>query len=251
VASVITAIRQGRKWSFRPHPAATLATALLLPLLLALGAWQLQRAEQKFELRAEAATRAALPPLRITAASPPTGSPVDLRGRRIALSGRWDARHQVLLDNQMVAGRAGYGIYTPLRLAGDHAVLVNRGWLPADARREVAPDVRLLEKDVVVAGVAAPPPSPGPLARQGIDSTLGPGLLRVELLDLDDLSRRLGLTLTPWTLRLDASAKDGYWRDWPPPGGLAPERHHAYALQWFLLALLLVALYLGLNLHRR
>lgn len=238
--------RPGR-WSFRPSLATTLATALLLPLLVALGQWQLQRGAQKAGLQAQWTVQAALPPLLIGPGDLP-----DLRatpGRRLLVRGDWDTGRQILLDNQVVGGQAGYQVYTPLRLADGHAVLVNRGWLPGGARRDVAPDVHLVSRTTLVAGSAAPPPSSGPLARQAMDATLGDGLLRVQQLDIDALSQRLGLTLAPWTLRLDPTAPDGYLRHWQTPG-LGAERHRAYALQWFLFAVLLVGLYVGLNLRR-
>jgi surfeit locus 1 family protein len=220
--------------------AATLATAVLLPFLLALGGWQLQRAAQKEALLQQWSAQAALPPLEV--------GPDDLRvlheagvaGRRLVIHGRWDARRQILLDNQVLHGVAGYRLFTPLRVAGNCAVLVDRGWLAGGPRRDLAPAVPPVLGDAAPAGIAAPPPAPGPLAGQDVDDSLGGGLLRVQQLDIGDLSRRLGLALEPWTLRPDAAAPR-----------LTPERHRAYALQWFLLAALLAGLYLGLNLRRR
>jgi surfeit locus 1 family protein len=236
------------RWSFRPGLATTLATALLLPLLLGLGEWQLQRGAQKAALQAHWTAQAALPPLHIASGDLP-----DLRappGRRLLVRGDWDTRRQILLDNQVVGGQAGYQVYTPLRLADGHAVLVTRGWLPGGPRRDVAPpDVQLVPRAALVAGSAAPPPSSGPLARQAVDATLGDGLLRVQQLDIEVLSQHLGMKLAPWTLRLDPAAPDGYLRHWQMPW-LGAERHRAYALQWFLFAVLLVGLYVGLNLRR-
>jgi len=248
---MILATLYRHRWSFRPSLAATVATALLLPLLLALGYWQLQRAAQKLSLRAEAAARAALPPVRIGAADLPWRGADTPSGRRVILRGRWEAGRQVLLDNQVLDGQAGYWVFAALRVTeGGDAVLVNRGWVSAESHRDMAPNVRLAAHAIEATGIAVPPPSPGPLAHQEIDSSLGDGLLRVQRIDLDDLSRRLQLRLAPWTLRLDPAAPDGYRRQWPPVGGFTPERHRAYAVQWFVLAAVLVGLYLKLNLHR-
>jgi surfeit locus 1 family protein len=238
-------------WTFRPRLAVTLATALLLPLLLALGNWQLHRAAQKTALRADWTERSTMPPLQLSAHDLPYSSPGELFGRHIAIQGRWDTDNQILLDNQVLDGQAGYWVFTPLRIADSASVvLVNRGWLPANPRRESAPDVHLNQREAKVEGIGAPPPSRGFLARQELDALLGAaGLLRVQQVDTEDLSQRLGLSLEPWTLRLDPTAPDGYKRQWQPPG-LAPERHQAYALQWFLLAALVVGLYVKLNLRR-
>ncbi|MBI4998066.1 MAG: SURF1 family protein [Rhodocyclales bacterium] len=216
-----------------------MATALLLPILVALGEWQMQRGAQKAALLAQWATQAALPPLRIGPEEVHLLREARASGRRVLLGGRWDTRRQVLLDNQIFGGQAGYRVFTPLRLTGRSAVLVNRGWLTAGARRDVAPDVHPVAGEATVTGMVAPPPAPGFLARQAVDVALGEGLLRVQQLDIAELSQRLALDLEPWTLQLAPAAPQ-----------LAPERHRAYALQWFLFAALLVGLYVGLNLRR-
>jgi surfeit locus 1 family protein len=223
---------------------------VLLPLLIALGNWQLHRADEKASLQAEWAARSALPPLQVGPPDLPNRRPAELAGRRVALQGDWDTERQVLLDNQVSDGKAGYLVFTPLRIGGGRrAVLVNRGWLPADPRREIPPDVRLVPGHAMVSGVAAPPPASGYRVGSDIDTDLGPGLLRVQKVDMNELSRRLGFSLEPWTLWLDPAAPDGYRRRWQAQG-LQPERHRAYAVQWFLLATVLAGLYLGLNLRR-
>jgi len=239
-----------RRWAFRPALAPTLAAALLLPVLLALADWQWHRAADKIALREHWAAQSALPPLRLSSTKLGAGDPFALAGRPVIVRGRWQAEHQVLLDNQVADGQVGYRVFTPLRLPDGTAVLVDRGWVPAPPRRDEAPDVGLTTQDAVAAGVASPAPVPGPFARQDIDASLGSSILRVQLLDPPALSQRLGLDLAPWTLRLDPAAPDGYRRRWPPPGGLTPERHRAYAVQWFALAALLVIVYVKLNLRR-
>lgn len=235
---------------FRPGLAATLATAVLLPLLLALGNWQLQRAAQKETLLQQWSAQAALPPLEVGPDELPILRAGRAAGRRLVVHGRWDARRQILLDNQVFHGEAGYRLFTPLRIAESRAVLVDRGWLAGGPRRDLAPAVLPVGGEALLTGVAAPPPAPGPLAQQVVDASLGGGLLRVQQIDVGDLSQRLGLDLEPWTLRLDPAEPGGPLREAPLPR-FTPERHRAYALQWFLLAALLAGLYLGLNLRRR
>ena len=59
------------------------------------------------------------------------------------------------------------------------------------------------------------------------------------------ISAQLGLPLRDYQLLLDPDAADGYVREWHP-GGMGPERHTAYAVQWFGLALTVVVIYLVL-----
>jgi surfeit locus 1 family protein len=56
----------------------------------------------------------------------------------------------------------------------------------------------------------------------------------------ETLADRLGAPVLDYQLLLDAAAPDGYVRDWQAPV-VAPERHLAYAGQWWALAVGAVA----------
>jgi cytochrome oxidase assembly protein ShyY1 len=65
------------------------------------------------------------------------------------------------------------------------------------------------------------------------------------------LSAELGYPLEPAVILLDPEAEGGYQRDWHPSfGGFGPERHQAYAVQWFSLAAALLVIYMVVNTHR-
>ena len=76
--------------SFRPGLWPTLAFLPLLALLLGLGRWQLERADEKHALHAGLAAGAAAEPVAL-----PTGALP--RHTRVRLTGRWDPTRQVLL----------------------------------------------------------------------------------------------------------------------------------------------------------
>ena len=66
-----------------------------------------------------------------------------------------------------------------------------------------------------------------------------------------DLHPLLGTRVwTPTTelVLLDAREPQGFLRQWQAPG-FGPERHIAYAVQWFGLALALTVIYIWMNLH--
>lgn len=148
-----------RRWRFRPGWPATLATALLLPLLIALGQWQLGRAETKEARRAELAARSQFAPWHLDGTAPlPTAEA--LAYRPVQAAGEYDAAHQMLLDNQVHDGQAGYRVITPLTLAGGdrpQQILVDRGWVPAPADRGHAPQVPAPQGPVLARGTAMPP----------------------------------------------------------------------------------------------
>lgn len=208
----------------------------MLALLVGLGFWQLDRAEQKqARLAALAAAREARP-VDITAGAP--GSEALFRPAR--LRGRYDAAHQFLLDNQVRNGRVGYRVLTPLRVAAAApAVLVDRGWVPAAADRAQLPEIPAPGGSVAPQGLVYGGPSVG--LRLGPPAASGDWPRRLQYLDFGYVAEVLGYPIRDYVLRLDPDAPGGYARDWPQPA-LGPERHLGYAVQWFSLAAALLVL---------
>lgn len=221
---------------FRPGMAASLFTAFFLPLLLSLGAWQLDRAAEKQQLYDDFAAGGA------TVVLEPASR--GLEGLRryapVRATGAYLAERQFLLDNMVEGGTAGYRVLTPLQLDGRHAVLVDRGWVARDFAASGPPPIEVDQNERTVAGLL------DRLPRAGIDldTSMSPGWPKVvQFPTLDELSDALGLQLVPGLLLLDEHEPDGYLRNWRP-SDFGPERHIGYAVQWFALAVTLVILYL-------
>jgi surfeit locus 1 family protein len=199
----------------------------------ALGAWQLLRADASRELAARFAATSAGPAL----AEPPVALSDSVRFRRLSVRGSYAGERQFLLDNRVRGGIAGYEVLTPFELAGERRwLLVNRGWIPADPDRSVLPDVEIDRAERWLDGRVDGLPRPG--LRLGTpDPTPSPQRVSVVLYPTAaELGARLGVTLPDYQVLLGEREPDGFVRDWRAPG-LAPERHLAYAGQWFLLAL--------------
>lgn len=229
-----------------PEPRARwgpwLATLLALPLaagLSGLGLWQLQRAGEKAALLAahDAARRAAPLP-----ALPHRCDPARHRYLRVRLRGRYLGDRQILLANQVHRGRAGFHVYTPLRPAdGGPLVLVNRGWIPAVGRLAEASAPAPPEGVVEVTGMLNRPASVG--LRLG--DALAGGVrwpLRLPYLDAEIAARALGRPVYGCVVYLDPEAPGGYMRRWRIVE-FGPERHRAYAAQWFGLAATVLVLW--------
>jgi surfeit locus 1 family protein len=123
----------------------------LLPILVALGFWQLDRAEAKTALLELQEQRMEAETLELTGQN--GSAPEDLRYRHAEATGQYDGAHQFLIDNQVLNGRAGYFVLTPLKIRGSAtALLVNRGWVPANADRTLLPDVAIAPQTVTVSG---------------------------------------------------------------------------------------------------
>ncbi len=229
---------------FRPRLIPTLVVVFLLPFLIGLGFWQLERADEKWALEQAFSERGSLEVLRPTGA---VNNVAALRYRRAILNGSYLESRQILLDNQVHSQQAGYHVFTPLQLAeGKTCFLVNRGWVPVGRSRSQLPELTVVSLPVEVAGVLDAPPQVGIKLSDDARSVEGwPAV--VQWIDTASLTRELGCDVQPLVLRLAPEMADGYVRDWQRVV-LTPEKHVSYAVQWFALALALVVIYIVVNL---
>lgn len=214
---------------------------LLLALLCSLGFWQLSRGEQKkllIEQQQVAATAEALD------LNPQTMVDKEaFRYRRVMLSGHYDQTHQVLIDNQILDGKPGYLVLTPfLPDNGTPAVLVNRGWVGLGASRGILPNLDVNTPVRQIQGRINHFPEPGIRLKGGeIPGDTWP--VRVQVIDSQLLADKLAYALADYQIELDPAQSEGYQRRWKTAVAIPPEKHRAYAVQWFGLALTLTALF--------
>ena len=162
--------------------------------------------------------------------------------RAARVRGRFDVSRQYLLDNRTHNGRAGYHVFSPLRL-DDGIMLVNRGWIALGASRNELPAIEPLPRgEVTVDGRLSPPPGSGLLlGDSGHESASGWPRV-VQTVDLAAMQRALGQPVAPLTLLLDADQPGCHVCVWAPVQGIGPDKHRGYAVQWFALAVALVVL---------
>ncbi|MCC6194291.1 MAG: SURF1 family protein, partial [Burkholderiales bacterium] len=201
------------------------------------------RMRQKLALRAQvdAAARQAPVPL------PVTTDWSAWRYRPVRASGTFDAAHQVLLDNRLYQGRAGYHVLTPLVTADRRTVLVDRGWVAAGVVRSELPRVPPPAGAVTVAGrINQPPPSFLELAQDTVRGAVWQNL------DLGRYSAATGLTVLPVIVEQTAPLAPGdtLVREWPAPD-LGVEKHMIYMVQWFAFAALAAGLWVYFTFRRK
>lgn len=218
----------------------TLFTLLLLPLLVGLGCWQLQRAEEKALLLAAWEERQSQPPV-------PLGQLWDGNAESLAylpvkVSGVFIEDKYFLLDNRIQGGRFGYEVLGILQLdGGTGLVLVNRGWLPADPARLELPIVPVAGGRIELTGhVYVAPGAPYLLAEQQLGSGWPKLLQAVEMEKLGGLLEKIGGgRVFPYTIRIDGGQPGALTADWQVVN-VSPEKHGAYAAQWFTMAAVLL-----------
>jgi surfeit locus 1 family protein len=237
------------KWQFHPTLWPTLATVAVFPVLIALGIWQLHRADYKRGLLAQYARVTTLAPLSLNQAVA-DGNVAELpRYRHVQARGHYEASRQILLDDMQQGSQVGYDVLTPLVLEpGGRIVLVNRGFVARTPGVKTLPDVTVPSSTRRVSGILGIVPVPG--IRLG--KTLVPsGWPKVLLFPTQaTLAKVYGADLLLPVLQLDPGQPDGFVRVWKPSIGFPPVRHDAYAIQWFALALALVIIWIVVNSKR-
>lgn len=213
-----------------------------------LGAWQLGRAQQKRTMLAQAqATIGQRHAIALAAASDSTRA----AGYDWAAgSGRFLPSPAVLLDSQVHDGQVGVRAYRAFLPDGATSpLLVDLGWLPLLDRHHM-PNLPVPELHEV-RGLLMPPPSHGLMAP--VATRLPDGDVLVTALSAQELPALLDQpALAPRVLRLDPEMHVGGERDLDVlPNTMPPERHVAYAVQWFAMAATVLILALLLNRRSR
>lgn len=206
-----------------------LAGAATVLLTVELGHWQLRRAAEKTTLQQAIDERSTQAPTALGADTPPAWTPV-------RLDGQWHPRHLFYVDNRIHQGRAGYHVFAPfLDRASGHWVMVARGWIAAGSDRSQLPAVTTTAGPTTLTGHVRLPGESFTLTDATADGA------RWQAVDLDAWRRATGLLLAPFYLQQTSAAPDGLAREWPrPDAGI--DRHRAYAMQWFAMAMLATGL---------
>ena len=220
----------------------TLATIAAIAVFVAAGNWQRGRMDDKAALRAQLDAALAAPVVALPAAATDWSA---WRYRGVDAEGIYDGARQILLDNKLHAGRAGYHVVTPLDLADGRAVLVDRGFVAGGATRAEIPP--------------APPPAGIVRVRGRINlpgayvelNDVRPAGVVWQNLDPARFAAATGKSVLPIVIEQDprGAPPDGLVRDWPlPDAGI--DKHRIYMVQWYAFAALAAGLWLWFNLRR-
>lgn len=228
-------VRPGRRWIWSPNRWILVLTALFLPLLLALGFWQLDRAGQKTRLLAHWSEQRTAPSdwLALSATTPEPGWPV-------VLVGEYQPAPVWLLDNRTRDGRSGYEVLQLFRPYLGPPVVINRGWIAAPEHRSDWPDIQTPEGLLRIQARVAEYPQPPVLGSLAEEPSVA-GMQRVQRLTPTDVQAYVD-DIPAFVLRVQDDAQPGAFRTGWTAALMGPETHRGYAVQWFALAATLLVL---------
>ncbi|PQA87925.1 SURF1 family protein [Hyphococcus luteus] len=230
-------------WRFIFKPGLTIATALALALLIALGTWQVKRLEWKRDLIARVEARTAAAPIPFDEALARAEAGEAMEYAPVRLSGRMDAGGTAKVFGSY-EGEAGVYVFAPLTTDDGETVYVNEGFAPQALRDELAPPAG----EQTVTGLLRYAEKPAPPASWfQPEGKSADGLWFIR--DPKAFAEEAGGEALSYYV--DEFAVAG--RDWPKGGTTRLKfnnRHLEYALTWFGLAAALVGVWLVFSLKR-
>jgi surfeit locus 1 family protein len=229
---------------FAPGLWPTIATLVGLAVLVGLGTWQLERLEWKRTLIAEREGKLAAAPEILP---PRSDAWAAWDFRPVIVEGAFRHDLEQLFGVAAVDGQVGHRVLAPLVRPDGAAVLVDRGWVPAERAHPAARREGLVRGPVRITGIAGyhGDDRPGWFTPDN-----RPGQGRWYWYDLVALEETLGLELLPVVIEADGT---------PNPGGLPlggrtptelPNNHLQYAITWYGLAAGLLGVWISFGLAR-
>ena len=223
-----------RKWWF-----ATLLVVIGTLVLVRLGIWQLERLEQRRAFNAQVTAARAQSVLDLNQQVPADVN--ELEWRSVQFVGQYDFENQIAVRNQYYGTQYGYHLLTPLLSQGT-AVLVDRGWIPADGN-STPEDWRKYDEAGEVKVIGQIRFGLGKPAFGGVADALPADGSRLALwnnADVSQVAKQVSYPILPVYIQVNADPSDT-----EPPIPFQPEieltegPHFGYALQWFTFATIL------------
>lgn len=214
-----------------------IAVPVGIVLCLLLSDWQWNRYEGRKSSNEVQAANMALPTQGAEQVMPPGSEITDAnRWRTVTATGTYLPAAEVLVRKRPMQNSNGFWVVTPLVTANREVLVVNRGWIRADADAKSTPTVPPPPTGTVTVEGRIEPSSPSQGPRP---SDLPAG--QVSTLDVQSIGTLAGATVLPGYIDLIASEP-------PQAAGLtpipAPEisegPHLSYSMQWIAFAVMFV-----------
>lgn len=207
-------------------------TLLVFSGLIKLGLWQTARALEKEQRIARINQYQSQNALSLPEIISLQKSNENINDLPVMLAGSFDNEKLFLIDNQTHKGRLGYRVLQIFQI-NEIAVLINLGWVEGfidrsklpeivaiTGQHEIKGNIRIVEKGIV-------------LNEEEFVNPQWP--LRVQTIEIDKFSALIEQKLLPFVVYLDTKESLGFEKNWRPIV-MPPEKHRAYAFQWFSLA---------------
>ena len=222
-----------KKNKFNPGIRITIFFVFFALLFFSLGLWQIERGQAKTNILNDFEKNLQEEPSYLNQESQ--------KWDRVYVEGEWTSSNQILIDNVINRGVAGYKVLTPLRMSEtDQLILVDRGWIKQNRLRDQLPDIKLIEANEIVSGILETPEL-GLVLSEDLVSKEWPKISQTK--NLDVISNEFDEYVFPMILLADPTLKNSLEYIKITPTNMTPIKHYGYSGQWFLMFLVLCFMY--------
>ena len=167
---------------------------------------------------------------------------------RVLVSGKWENKKQLLIDNVIHQGIAGYKVLTPLRIdETNKLILVDRGWIKQNKFRDQLPDIQIPDDFESVSGTLEQPEL-GLVLSDELISNNWPKISQTK--NVEVISKAYTEEIFPMILLADPLLKNSLEYIKITPTNMTPIKHYGYSSQWFLMFIVLCFMYIWYGLSR-
>jgi len=215
-----------------------------MAFLVSLGFWQLDRADQKRTIEASIQkANTGVVELIVN-----QNELLNKEYYEVRLQGSYISDKQFIYDNQIVDQASGYYVLTPFVLTGQsNAIMINRGFIPWNGRRDQLADIAVDSAFREIKIQVSRPIKRIELKTSDISNQFP---VLIQAIDFDVIEEISSTSFVDVIGLLDPSSDDGFVRKWEPYTG-SIEKHIGYAIQWFLMALVLGIIGIRIGLKQR
>jgi surfeit locus 1 family protein len=218
----------------------TLLVLLGIILTFRLGIWQIDRHFQRQSKNNHVRAMLVLPTLGL----PTQAHQEDLEEmeyRAVRVSGTYDYEHQVAIRNQFWTQdwgiETGHALLTPLILEDGQAIMVERGWIPAQYNTPASWREFDEPGPATVEGIIRLPMQKGEMGGGAPDPALSPGQQGLDFWNFVNINRLQEQMPYPlynvYLQQTPGEGKTSLPYPFPPELDLSNGSHIGYAIQWF------------------
>jgi surfeit locus 1 family protein len=163
----------------------------------------------------------------------------------VSVKGLWNGSKQMLIDNVINSGVAGYKVLTPLQInETEMFILVDRGWISQGKSRNILPNIDIKDEYVEVNGILENPEL-GFILSENLVTDNWPKVSQTK--NLEVLSKEFEEQLSSYILVADPTLKSSLAYMKIIPTNMTAEKHFGYAIQWFTMFVALCLMYLWIG----
>ena len=229
-----------KKNRFNPGIRITIFFIFFALLFFSLGVWQIERGQSKMKILNEFEENLKKMPEYLNEQSG--------KWDRVYVEGKWDNSEQILIDNSVNRGVAGYKVLTPLRInETNKIILIDRGWIKQNKYRNELPNIEITTLNETVSGILELPEL-GLVLSDDLVSKEWPKISQSK--NLEVLSKEYDESIYPFILLADPILKNSLEYIKIVPTNMTPIKHYGYSAQWFLMFIVLCFMYIWYGYRR-